>query len=110
VLWRMQVCKIGNDALKVIKQEDETYIHNEYQTKRGSLHEVRRKSRSGDPRIEKWPIQTLSDYELMEHILEHQVANPDQLASSWRNHKWKFNASSRILTAGWCHRRSTKAS
>jgi len=77
VLWRMNACKMENDALKIIEREDEIYIYKEYRTKIGSLYEIRKKSKYGGMRIVKWPIENLNDYKLMEYILEHQVAKPD---------------------------------
>jgi hypothetical protein len=77
VLWRMNACKVENDSLEMIVKEDATRIHKEYRTKMGSLFEVRQKTRYGEHRITKWPIETLGDVEIAAHIAEHQVVKPD---------------------------------
>jgi uroporphyrinogen-III decarboxylase len=80
LVYRSHPCKIENDAVKVVKRgEDEKYVYAEYQTKIGNLSIIHQKHELGGlhNRIVKWPIEKPSDYRVMEHILEHQVAKPD---------------------------------
>lgn len=77
VLWRMNACRVENDSVETMVREDATHIYKEYKTKMGSLFEVRQKTRYGEHRITKWPIETLGDIEIAMHIAEHQVVKPD---------------------------------
>jgi len=77
VLWRTSACRIQNDALKVTQREDRSRVYVKYKTSIGSLSEIRRQTKFGAPRIEKYPVETPNDLKVLEHIMNHQVAEPD---------------------------------
>jgi len=77
VLWRTSACRIRNDALKVTQRGGRGRVYVKYETSIGSLSEIRRRTRFGAPRIEKYPVETAHDLKVLEHIMNHQVAEAD---------------------------------
>ncbi len=77
IVWRMNACRLVNDAVRMTKREDMTRIFLGYETKVGKLSEVRRKTRFGAARTKDYPLKAADDYRVLEHILEHQSVQPD---------------------------------